>query len=230
MFLIGRYPAQVSVALSTVMIFGASSSVYLMLIPKRHPLTNGRPLVDYHAALITEPIILAGSIVGVFLNVWFPNWLLTILLLLILLFVSVRSITKGMQQWKKESLEIKKKKEAVETKQVEETQVVEMEEQNEEESAREEEDATPKEEIQDQDEIHEDLGAPLKDASNILLEKIKKYELHVFPIISWALLSVSWIIVFISSFLKGGKSFPSVIGIVKCSWECKLICVLFIYS
>ena len=73
LFLIGRYPASVAIALSTIIIFGASSSVYATLAFKRHPLDKNRPIIDYHIALIVEPIILAGSVVGVFLNVWLPG-------------------------------------------------------------------------------------------------------------------------------------------------------------
>nr|CAG4717677.1 unnamed protein product [Naegleria fowleri] len=246
LFLIGRYPASVAIALSTIIIFGASASVYATLALKRHPLDNQRPLIDYQIAVIVEPIILAGSVVGVFLNVWFPNWSLTVMLLLVLLVVSYRSIKKGRQMWKKENEERAlqqqekqvsnsvEEEENVETHpQMVETRLTNAEFELQQDTRNIQE--TPLEENvehhdADSHHVHEEedknlvLENSLEEALESkpyspTLEKIKKSELIAFPVISWCLLLLSWSIVFISSFLKGGKSFPSVLGIAKCSVE-----------
>ncbi|KAG2387586.1 hypothetical protein C9374_001180 [Naegleria lovaniensis] len=249
LFLIGRYPASVAIALSTIIIFGASASVYATLAFKRHPLEKQRPLIDYQIAVIVEPIILAGSIVGVFLNVWFPNWSLTVMLLLVLLIVSYRSIKKGRQMWKKENEERLQKQQQQQlelargdnTEELVEThpQMVEISRSINAEESFELEEEEPRQNLSlEESEHHEHHDEDetklvvdeisLEDALETksyspTLEKIKKSELIVFPVISWCLLLVSWTIVFISSFLKGGKSFPSVLGIEKCSVEYWLI-------
>lgn len=47
---------------------------YLVTFSKRHP-TVDRPLIDYETTLLMEPFALVGSVLGVFFNVAFPEYI-----------------------------------------------------------------------------------------------------------------------------------------------------------
>eukprot|EP01091_Cochliopodium_minus_P000984 TRINITY_DN10871_c0_g1_i1.p1 TRINITY_DN10871_c0_g1~~TRINITY_DN10871_c0_g1_i1.p1 ORF type:complete len:497 (-),score=97.34 TRINITY_DN10871_c0_g1_i1:32-1522(-) len=72
-----------AIPLSKVAIVGASVGACLVTMPKTHPNTN-RPLVYYDIALIMEPCLLLGTTIGVLLNVLFPAYIITLLLIVIL--------------------------------------------------------------------------------------------------------------------------------------------------
>jgi len=99
--LILRMTAHVAVPLSKVTIFGVAIGGYLVLVRKRHPKVD-RPLIDYNLALLMEPLILAGTIIGVFANVSFPSYLIIILLVLLLGANAYRTFVKGLQLYKEE--------------------------------------------------------------------------------------------------------------------------------
>lgn len=98
-----------STAVSKCMITGAATATVFYNIRQRHP-TLELPLIDYDLALLFQPILVLGISIGVGFNVLFPDWLITILLIVIFLVLSTLSFSKGVQAWKKES--IKKNEEA----------------------------------------------------------------------------------------------------------------------
>lgn len=59
---------------------------------------HNSPLIDYDVSLVMEPMTLAGTVVGVYLNKAFPNWLITILLVLLLSYTTYRTIKKVSQR------------------------------------------------------------------------------------------------------------------------------------
>eukprot|EP01095_Lingulamoeba_sp_RSL-Kostka_P017426 TRINITY_DN902_c0_g2_i1.p1 TRINITY_DN902_c0_g2~~TRINITY_DN902_c0_g2_i1.p1 ORF type:complete len:525 (-),score=153.13 TRINITY_DN902_c0_g2_i1:119-1693(-) len=92
----------VAVPLSKVTIFGVSIGGYLVNFSKRHPLTN-RPLIDYNVALLMEPMTLIGSIIGVFLNVVFPAYLIIVFLIMLLSYSTYKTFRKGYRTYKLET-------------------------------------------------------------------------------------------------------------------------------
>lgn len=94
--------------ISTICILGGSISNVFVLMLQKHPAAN-RPVIDYNTSLLTEPIILAGTIIGVFLNVMLPDWLTLILLMILLAITSYRSIKKGIETFRKETKSRKNK-------------------------------------------------------------------------------------------------------------------------
>lgn len=66
--------------MSQVMIFGGGIVNLVMNMRVRHPLVPTRPLIDYNAALMLQPMMLSGTVVGVMLNAISPAWVLVILL------------------------------------------------------------------------------------------------------------------------------------------------------
>jgi len=65
----------VAIPLSKVTIFGVAVGGMIILVRKRHPKAD-RPLIDYSIAWLMEPLTLFGTIVGVYMNVTFPTYLL----------------------------------------------------------------------------------------------------------------------------------------------------------
>ncbi|EGD78809.1 hypothetical protein PTSG_01784 [Salpingoeca rosetta] len=94
--------AHAAVPLSKATIFGLAIAAYSVNLWKRHPHSQQRPLIDYDTALMLEPMTLLGAIVGVLLNVLFPNWLVLLPLCLLLMVVSYRTIRKGLRLRAKE--------------------------------------------------------------------------------------------------------------------------------
>lgn len=69
------------------MIMGTSVSTVSYNLRLKHP-TMDRPLIDYDLALLIQPMLMLGISIGVIFNVIFPDWLVTVLL--IILFLGVR--------------------------------------------------------------------------------------------------------------------------------------------
>ncbi len=83
--------------LSQVTIFGVGIGSLIYLLPQRHP-TLPRRLIDLNLAALLEPATLAGTIPGVYLNVMFPAYLITILLAILLGLTTATTLRKGWQQ------------------------------------------------------------------------------------------------------------------------------------
>lgn len=60
---------------------GALSTVYYNL-KLRHPTLN-MPIIDYDLALLIQPMLMLGISIGVVFNVVFPDWIVTILLIVL---------------------------------------------------------------------------------------------------------------------------------------------------
>jgi hypothetical protein len=67
---------------------GAAGSTVWYNLKLRHP-TLDMPIIDYDLALLIQPMLMLGISIGVIFNVIFPDWLVTILL--IVLFIGIIS-------------------------------------------------------------------------------------------------------------------------------------------
>merc|ERR1719189_1182783 len=105
--LILGYPPKFAAALSQATIFGGSIVNLLMNLKKFHPERTHRPLTDFSTLLIFEPMLLVGTIIGVLLNVMFPDILILILLAAVLSYATIRTSRKGVRLWQKETFELK---------------------------------------------------------------------------------------------------------------------------
>lgn len=66
------------------MIMGASVSTVYYNLRLRHP-TLDMPIIDYDLALLIQPMLMLGISIGVAFNVIFPDWLVTVLLIILFL-------------------------------------------------------------------------------------------------------------------------------------------------
>ncbi|OMO66727.1 Transmembrane protein TauE like protein [Corchorus olitorius] len=95
-----------STAMSKCMITGTAVATVCYNIRQRHP-TLELPLIDYDLALLFQPMLVLGISLGVAFNVIFPDWLITVFLIIAFLGLSTKSFFKGVETWKKETIKIK---------------------------------------------------------------------------------------------------------------------------
>lgn len=66
------------------MIMGAAGSTVYYNLRLRHP-TMDLPIIDYDLALLFQPMLMLGISIGVAFNVIFPDWMVTVLLIILFL-------------------------------------------------------------------------------------------------------------------------------------------------
>jgi uncharacterized membrane protein YfcA len=91
-----------AIPLSKATIFGGAIANIILNYRKRHPLAD-RPLIDYNASLVLEPMTLAGTLFGVYLNKVLPPSVTLLVLLLTLYIMLWRTTKKGLELWRKEN-------------------------------------------------------------------------------------------------------------------------------
>ncbi|KAF8102817.1 hypothetical protein N665_0193s0001 [Sinapis alba] len=91
-------------AMSKCMIMGASVSTVYYNLRLRHP-TLDMPIIDYDLALLIQPMLMLGISIGVAFNVMFPDWMVTVLLIILFLGTSTKAFMKGCETWNKETIE-----------------------------------------------------------------------------------------------------------------------------
>mmetsp|Transcript_34669 Transcript_34669/g.44714 ORF Transcript_34669/g.44714 Transcript_34669/m.44714 type:complete len:587 (+) Transcript_34669:14-1774(+) len=96
-------PGKVAIPLSNVTILGGGIGNNIFNLQKRHPLKD-RPMIDYDTVVMLEPLTIFGAVLGSFLNKILPDFLLIMLLAASLGLTAYRTMGKGIQAWKKETL------------------------------------------------------------------------------------------------------------------------------
>eukprot|EP00741_Cyanophora_paradoxa_P005293 tig00000870_g5132.t1 len=86
------------------MIVGGMLSQLVLNGRSRHPKRN-RPLIEYSVAFGLLPLIIGGTIPGVFLNQLFQDWLILLILATVLTWVIKKSAVKARQVYQKEKKE-----------------------------------------------------------------------------------------------------------------------------
>ncbi|KAL4171130.1 hypothetical protein KRP22_009228 [Phytophthora ramorum] len=92
-----------AIPLSKVTIFGSAVAMYVVNLRRKHPLNRNRPLIDFGLVGLMEPTTLIGTVFGVMLNHIFSNWLILVLLVTLLSFITYKTILKGNKIQEKES-------------------------------------------------------------------------------------------------------------------------------
>mmetsp|Transcript_50200 Transcript_50200/g.94029 ORF Transcript_50200/g.94029 Transcript_50200/m.94029 type:complete len:575 (-) Transcript_50200:39-1763(-) len=103
--------ASEAVPLSQMMIAGGATINVIMFCGDRHPQYKHRPKIDYDVVMMLNPGLAAGVTVGVMCNVVTPQWIIVAVLIVTLVLALQKSLTKGIQQWKKESDKLQKEAE-----------------------------------------------------------------------------------------------------------------------
>eukprot|EP00945_MAST-04E_sp_MAST-4E-sp1_P002011 g2011.t1 len=87
---------------------GLAIAMITMIAPRRHPVRN-RPLMDFEATLLLEPIVLLGTVPGKMLNKVFPSLLIYILLLFLLMLIC-RKTWRSYRKYADKEKEVRDKK------------------------------------------------------------------------------------------------------------------------
>ena len=100
-FVFGFSP-HIAIPLSTITILGSSIAHVIVNWFKKHPFAD-RPLIDWDMMLMMEPLTIAGTVVGSYLNVILPPIALCAMLVFLLAATTVKTMLKGIKEYKKES-------------------------------------------------------------------------------------------------------------------------------
>ncbi|KAF7106885.1 hypothetical protein CFC21_107586 [Triticum aestivum] len=92
-----------SAAMSKCMIMGAAVSTVYCNLKLKHP-TLDMPVIDYDLVLLIQPMLMLGVSIGVICNVIFPDWLVTVLLIILFIVTSTKAFLKAIETWKKETV------------------------------------------------------------------------------------------------------------------------------
>ena len=92
-----------AIAISSFSIMVTTIARFIFNFTERHPEKPNCTSIDYGMTTVMMPLTLIGSLIGAFIYVSFPDIVLQILLVLLLIFLSYQSGKKGVEIYKKES-------------------------------------------------------------------------------------------------------------------------------
>mmetsp|Transcript_6083 Transcript_6083/g.14558 ORF Transcript_6083/g.14558 Transcript_6083/m.14558 type:complete len:556 (-) Transcript_6083:14-1681(-) len=92
-----------AVPLSQAMILAGAIVNVVMFCGDRHPKYPNRPRIDYDVVMMLQPGLSAGVTLGVVVHIMSPQWLIVGILIVTLVLALQKSLSKGLQQWHKES-------------------------------------------------------------------------------------------------------------------------------
>jgi len=95
-----------AVPISQGCIVGAAIAHFILNVPKRHPYID-KPLMDYAALLVLEPMLLAGSIFGVMVNGMLPSVVILLVLICVLSLGSYKTSKRALKITRSEHLQTK---------------------------------------------------------------------------------------------------------------------------
>ncbi|SPQ98102.1 unnamed protein product (mitochondrion) [Plasmodiophora brassicae] len=100
--LIAGMSTKQAIPISQSIIFGGSLVNMAFNIGRTHPIVHERPLIDYSVIVMFTPMLLAGTSVGVILNIVFPTWIIVVILLITLGYTTFRTTMKARAAWKRD--------------------------------------------------------------------------------------------------------------------------------
>ena len=118
-----------AIAVSGFTILIGSLSRFGFTYKARHPLKDAT-CIEYSVTNVMLPLVLIGSVAGVFFNIIFPSVIIQISLTLLLLFLSIQSIFKAKSIYEKENEAFKDKQESEKGAEMEKAKFVAPSEEN----------------------------------------------------------------------------------------------------
>eukprot|EP00208_Stichococcus_sp_RCC1054_P001671 CAMPEP_0206145512 /NCGR_PEP_ID=MMETSP1473-20131121/27613_1 /ASSEMBLY_ACC=CAM_ASM_001109 /TAXON_ID=1461547 /ORGANISM="Stichococcus sp, Strain RCC1054" /LENGTH=522 /DNA_ID=CAMNT_0053541757 /DNA_START=144 /DNA_END=1709 /DNA_ORIENTATION=- len=105
LILILNFQPNNAVALSNVTIVGGALANFAYNVHRRHP-SGTKPLVDWDLILVMEPTTILGALLGSYFNKLLPAWMTTVLLAVLLSFLSFKLISRGLKTYQTETREL----------------------------------------------------------------------------------------------------------------------------
>eukprot|EP00743_Colponemidia_sp_Colp-15_P007836 GILK01008486.1.p1 GENE.GILK01008486.1~~GILK01008486.1.p1 ORF type:complete len:545 (-),score=85.29 GILK01008486.1:211-1803(-) len=91
-----------AIPLSKVTVFSGAVVRFWLTYKVRHPDAD-KAVTDYDTAMVLEPLVLAGTMIGVVLNRMLPGWIILFLLTVVLLITTWTTVRKSLELWAKET-------------------------------------------------------------------------------------------------------------------------------
>merc|ERR1711998_7790 len=110
LILVMGFAIKSAIPLSNITILGGAIFHIGRNIFRRHPLAD-RPLIDWNFICLMQPMLIAGAVIGSFVNKVVADWFLAVFLFVILILTARRTWSNGMKQWAKEEQAAKQEKE-----------------------------------------------------------------------------------------------------------------------
>jgi len=101
LILVMGFAIKSAIPLSNITILGGAIFHIIRNMQRRHP-TADRPLIDWNFITIMQPMLIAGAVIGSFINKVVSDWFLAIFLFVILFATARRTWSNGVKQWAKE--------------------------------------------------------------------------------------------------------------------------------
>lgn len=86
-----------------VLVFGATITKFLLDLKSQHPVLEGKPLICWDLVLLSMPAMLAGKILGLMANIMFPEWLIVLIFVAVMIndFIGILKYYINVQSGKK---------------------------------------------------------------------------------------------------------------------------------
>eukprot|EP01028_Stygiella_incarcerata_P003737 TRINITY_DN1779_c1_g1_i1.p1 TRINITY_DN1779_c1_g1~~TRINITY_DN1779_c1_g1_i1.p1 ORF type:complete len:547 (+),score=126.46 TRINITY_DN1779_c1_g1_i1:85-1725(+) len=195
--IIGGFTTAEAIPLSKATAFGTAIANFIVFGQQKNRIRGSQPLIDYGSAAVLEPAVLLGAVVGVYLNIISPPWLIILLLGIVLVYASIASFSKGRKTWRDET-EASSMGQTI----LHVTAVA----------------VGPGEEVSDLSPLVTSVSAGRLDITqererSRCDQRIKR----TFPWDFIGFLCIAWVVVFVIALLRGSCSNPSMIGVSVCT-------------
>ena len=111
-----------AIAISSSLILCGSATRFMLQINQRHP-EKDATVIDYSIVILMLPVVIAGSFVGVILNMIIPSIILSSFLTILLIVLAFRSYQKAKQIDAGELLKAKEAEAGIEMPKIDSTAV-----------------------------------------------------------------------------------------------------------
>ncbi|XP_039008848.1 sulfite exporter TauE/SafE family protein 5-like [Hibiscus syriacus] len=101
--ILGCVDLKTATSFSALMVTGGSIANVMYNLLAKSAKSGGKTLIDYDIALLSEPCMLLGVSVGVVCNLVLPEWLITIMFAIFLVWSTIKTCSTGVEFWKLES-------------------------------------------------------------------------------------------------------------------------------
>ncbi|KAE8728552.1 hypothetical protein F3Y22_tig00004205pilonHSYRG00013 [Hibiscus syriacus] len=101
--IVGSLDLKTATSFSAFMVTGGSIANVMYNLQAKSSKFGGKTLIDYDIALLSEPCMLLGVSVGVVCNLVLPEWLITIMFAIFLVWSTIKTCRNGVMFWKMES-------------------------------------------------------------------------------------------------------------------------------
>jgi uncharacterized membrane protein YfcA len=93
-----------AIAMSNSTIFlGSLARFFLFSINEKHPNDANKTLIDYDICSVMIPMVLVGSYTGIIISTLLPDLALTVVLTILLMFLTYNTTRKAISVYKKET-------------------------------------------------------------------------------------------------------------------------------